>query len=325
MMITGGYGNIGIAVIDECLRRKHNVSVFDIKNKRTIKLAQKYSKKSVKTIWGDVRKPDCLYGKLENIDALIHLAAILPPLSDINPELCKEVNVKGIKNILDEIERCGNKAAIVEVSSASVMGPTQNQNPPVKPDDALSPTDTYSTSKIEAENLVESSSANYCILRLAAVLPTNINIAYFLNMVKIMFDMPLEARCEIVLDIDVAYALVSAAENISNKGALCKKKGFIAGGSKNGCLLTNGTMLKEVFNQIGLRFPNDSLFSKNINGYYLDWYYTDEIQHILGYQNSSFKKWKDIIRKKLGFYRIPIKLFGKNILKWLEKQSNYYS
>ena len=70
--------------------------------------------------------------------------------------------------------------------------------------------------------------------------------------------MPLDARCEIVLDIDVACALVSAAENLANSGKLSGKKGFIAGGKENGCQLTNREMLGAVFEQIGLAFPYPS-------------------------------------------------------------------
>jgi nucleoside-diphosphate-sugar epimerase len=321
--ITGGYGNIGISVIEECLKRGHAVTVFDLDSKRSGKLSRLYLKKNVRTVLGDIAKYPDVRGAVMNQDAIIHLAAILPPLSDTNPELCEQVNIGGIKNILEAIKDAGNKAALVEVSSASVMGPTQNRMPPVKPDDLVDATDTYSSTKIAAEHLVESSGMRYCVLRLAAVLPTNIYIKYFLNMVKVMFDMPLQARCEIVLDIDVAHALVSAAENLTAGGAMCGKRGFIAGGKRQGCQLTNGEMLRAVFDQVGLPFPRDALFSDDINGYYLDWYDTEEIQSLLNYQNHSFGQWKAIIKKKLGSYKALIRIFNRPILKWLENQSRH--
>jgi nucleoside-diphosphate-sugar epimerase len=43
--VTGGYGNIGISVIEECLRRGHSVAVFGLENKRSKKLARRYLKK----------------------------------------------------------------------------------------------------------------------------------------------------------------------------------------------------------------------------------------------------------------------------------------
>ena len=329
--ITGGYGNIGISVIEECLRRGHKVTVFDLDGDRSRKFARRYSKKNVRTVLGDIRKYSDVHGAVAGQDAVIHLAAILPPLSDRNPGLCREVNVSGIENILKAIKAEGNTAALVEVSSASVMGPTQTQAPPVRPDDLVAATDTYSTTKIEAERLVEESGIRHCILRPAAVLPTNIYIKYFLNMIKVMFDMPLSARCEIVLDIDVAHALVSAAESLAgaNHGgalcgsSLCGRRGFIAGGGNQGCQLTNGAMLKAVFAQVGLPFPREELFTHHINGYYLDWYDTEEIQNLLKYQNHSFAQWKGIIEQKLGPYRPLITLLNRPILKWLEKQSRH--
>lgn len=320
ILLTGGFGNIGIAVLEECLKRGHIVTVFELENKRAKRLSKRYSKRSINTIFGDIRNINDVCKAVENQDAIIHLAAILPPLSDEKPELCRAVNVTGIKNILDSIEKNWDRAVLVEVSSASVMGPTQNKEPPVRPTDSVEATDTYSSTKIEAEELVERRCSRYCILRLAAVLPTNINISYFMNMIKVMYDMPLEARCEIVLDIDVASALVSAAEDLYNNGEICCKKGFIAGGKEKGCQLTNRGMLSTVFKQVGLPFPRESLFVTDVNGYYIDWYDTQETQRILRYQNHSFEQWKTIITRRLRRFRILLMLFKRPILSWLENQ-----
>lgn len=324
ILITGGFGNIGISVINECLQRGHSVTVFDLENKRTKKTAKKYARKNVKTIFGDIRKIDDVSNAVRNQDGIIHLAAVLPPLSDKNPQLCAEVNVGGTKNILDSITREGNKAVLVEVSSASVMGPTQHHDKLVTPNDPVAETDTYSKTKIAAEKLVESSGVRSCILRLAGVLPTNINVSYFLTMIKLMFDMPLHGRCEIVLDLDAACALVSAAEDLAGKRNIAGKKGFIAGGEQNGCQLKNREMLKAVFTQIGMTFPREDLFNDNLNGYYIDWYDTKEIENLLHFQNHTFDHWKNIIRRRLGIYQLFITVFNKPIVTWLERQSKRY-
>jgi nucleoside-diphosphate-sugar epimerase len=320
-LVTGGFGNVGMAVLDECLRRGHDLRAFDIPTKRNIKVSRRYARKGVQAAWGDIRKPEDVARAMEGIDAVIHLAAILPPMSDANPELCRQVNVNGIMNILEAIKKGENSAVLVEVSSASVMGPTQGRPPPVKPDDPLHPTDTYSSTKIEAERLVGQAGMRHCVLRLAGVLPTNLNFQYFLSMVKLMFDMPLQARCEIVLDIDVAHALVGAAEALTKGEELNGLRGFIAGGAENGCQLTNSQMLHGVFDQIGMPFPDDSLFSGAQSEYYLDWYDTCETQRLLCYQNHGFQDWKDIIKKKLGPYTLLIKAFRRPIQKWLESRS----
>ncbi len=321
ILVTGGFGNIGIAVLEECLRRGHSVTVFDLESKRSRRLSRKYSRDGLRTVFGDLRNPVDVGKAVAHQDAIIHLAAILPPLSDASPKLCREVNVSGVENLLAAIRGEQSGAVFVEVSSASVMGPTQDRNTPLSPEDPLVATDMYSTTKIEAERLVEGSGIRYCILRLAAVLPTNLNLSYLLNMVRVMFDMPLEARCEIVLDIDVATALVGAAENLHAGGETAGLRGFIAGGRDHGCRLTNGAMLRAVFARLGLPFPGQALFEDQTRGYYLDWYNTEETQRILHYQNHSFEDWKTIVASKLGGFTPVVRAFKAPILAWLERQS----
>ena len=45
-LITGGFGNVGHAIIHELLKKKHNVRVFELKNSKTLKQAKNMVKKS---------------------------------------------------------------------------------------------------------------------------------------------------------------------------------------------------------------------------------------------------------------------------------------
>ena len=324
ILVTGGFGNIGAIVVDECLRRGHTVSVFDVQNKRTQKLARKYGKRNVHVLFGDLRKAEDVSRAVVGQDLVLHLAAILPPVSDAHPDLCQAVNVGGTANLIDALQACTTKAALVLVSSASVMGPTQERIPPVRPDDPLSPMDTYSRTKIEAETLVAASGLRYCILRLAAVLPTVLNYSSLFAMIKLFFDMPLGARCEIVVDLDVAYALVSAAENLLGSGEIAGKRGFIAGGEAQGCQMRTRDLVGVVFRPIGLRIPDESLFSPELDSYYLDWYDTEETQSILRYQRHSVEGWQQIIMKRIRYVRPFLPLFKAAIVRWIEKQSPLY-
>ncbi|MBN1934958.1 MAG: NAD-dependent epimerase/dehydratase family protein [Anaerolineae bacterium] len=324
ILVTGGFGNIGVVVVDECLRRGHIVSVFDVQNRRTEKLARRYGKRNVKVLFGDLRKADDVSRAVVGQDIVLHLAAILPPVSDAHPDLCKAVNVGGTANLIHALQASTKKAALVSVSSASVMGPTQKRTPPVRSDDPLSPTDAYSSSKIAAEALVAASGLRYCILRLAAVLPTVVNYSSVFAMLKLIFDMPLDARCEIVLDLDVAYALVSAAENLLGSGEIAGKKGFIAGGRAQGCQMRTRDLISLVFDPMGLRAPDESLFSPELDSYYLDWYDTEEIQSILRYQRHSAEQWQAIMIGMIRYVRPFLRLFKAGIIRWIEKQSPRY-
>jgi hypothetical protein len=87
-------------------------------------------------------------------------------------------------------------------------------------------------------------------------------------MIKLLFDMPLDARCEIVIDLDAAYALVSAAEDLLGSGEIAAKKGFIAGGKTHGCQMRTCDLVSLLFAPAGLRSPEESLFSSELDSYY---------------------------------------------------------
>ena len=248
ILITGGFGNIGLLVVDECLKRGHKATVFDVPSRRNYRFSRKYAARGVKVFLGSILNDDEIKSAAVDQDAVIHMAAILPPKSEENPGLCNAVNVDGTEKLIKALRLEKTQPAFIEVSSASVMGHTQDRNPPVLPDDSLRSYDVYSSTKIKAESLVEKSGLPFCILRLSAVIPTVINISSLLSMVKILFDMPLDARCEIVFDIDVANALVSTAENATSTKEMLGTKGFIAGGRQNGCQTVVRDFIKSILN-----------------------------------------------------------------------------
>ena len=324
ILVTGGFGNIGVAAVNECLGRGHSVSVFEVRTKRTEKLARRFAKRNVRVFFGDLRKVEDLFPAVVAQDAVIHLAAILPPLSDARPDLCAAVNVGGTANLVHALQTSTPRAALVQVSSASVMGPTQKRSPPLRPSDPLAPTDAYSRSKIEAEALVAASGLRQCILRLAAVMPSVVNLPYLLGMIKVVFDIPLDARCEIVLDLDVAHALVSAAENLLGSGEMDGKRGFIAGGRAQGCQMMTRDMIIASFLPMGLGLPDESLFPPEPDSYYLDWYDTEEAQSILRYQRHTAEQWQAIMMRETRYLRPFIRLFKAGIMEWLERKSPRY-
>ena len=79
-----------------------------------------------------------------------------------------------------------------------------------------------------------------------------------------------------------------------------------------------------LFRPIGFRIPDESLFSKDLNSYYLDWYDTEEIQSLLRYQNTTIEQWSEQILAKVRFVIPLVKLFNERIIRWIEMQSPYY-
>jgi nucleoside-diphosphate-sugar epimerase len=92
VLLTGPFGNIGSHTTAELIRQGHQVRAFDLRTPRTEKVAQRFGDQ-IEVRWGDLRKTDDVRAALENREVIIHLAAVIPPRSDEQPEMAEQVNV----------------------------------------------------------------------------------------------------------------------------------------------------------------------------------------------------------------------------------------
>jgi UDP-glucose 4-epimerase len=339
VLVTGGFGTVGMVTLREALSRGHEVTVFARRAAHNERAARRLRRSLppevdnglLRVHWGDVRDSADLEAAVKDHDAVIHLAAMLPPRCDTHPALCEAVNVGGTKNLVDalrveaarrgagaaertdgsaggavemgarEAARAGGAPALVYVSSVSVMGSTQSKEPPVRADYPPRPSDVHSRTKVAAEALVRGSALPWAILRLSGVMPTS--GFYQLSLARLMFDMSLAARCEIVVDVDAAYALVQAAESLCDGGRIAGKTVFIAGGKDKGCQMSTRDMIGHSLAPLGLKSPRHHLFRADVGSYYLDWYDTAEGQKILGYQRHSVADWQHLSFRRFRLLR----------------------
>jgi len=91
--------------------------------------------------------------KTHKIDTVYHLAAILSAVGEANPDLAWDINMGGLKNILDASVRQGVRR-VFWPSSIGVFGPDA---PKVRApqDTALNPTTMYGVTKVAGELLCE--------------------------------------------------------------------------------------------------------------------------------------------------------------------------
>ena len=326
VLITGAFGNIGKSVIDEALTRNHEVTVFEIENKKTQKEAKKYRKK-LNVIFGDIRNPEEIKKAVEQVDAVIHLAAIIPPASKKHRELTMDVNYGGTVNLINAIKDTNRSIPFIFTSSASVMGPTQHQNRPINRNDPLVITGNYEESKIRCEEFLRKEADNYLIFRLAGVLPafsaTSFMAAF--PLLEEIYDMHHDMRLEMVMSEDVATALVAGAEKLESNSTTKNQAYILGGGEKNGWQLKGGEFLTTLFGALSLQVPDRKYFTQDINNYHLDWYNTSEAQREFNYQNHALDDYLERMRKSFGIYKVPIRLFRPFIAKRLVKMSPYYN
>jgi UDP-glucose 4-epimerase len=326
ILITGAFGNVGKAVIEESCKRGHKIIVFEIDNKKTRKDARKYRNKIEKVLFGDIRNLEDVRKAVQQCDAVIHLAAIIPPISKKHREITMDVNYGGTVNLINAIKEAKRLIPLVFTSSASVMGSTQLQNKLVDRNDPFVVTGNYEESKIKCEEFLKENADGYLVFRLAGVLPTFSAVSFMsaLPFLEEIFDMHPDMRLEMIMAGDVATALVTGAEKLRS-GVTQKNQAYIlGGGEKNGWQLRGAEFLSRLFGALSLPVPEQKYFTQDINGYHLDWYNTKEAQREFDFQNHSIDDYLKHVKKAFMIFKLPLMLFRKLIMKKIVRMSPYY-
>jgi nucleoside-diphosphate-sugar epimerase len=127
ILITGALGQIG-SELSSALKKiygEKNVITSDLK---TTGVADEYQPYETLDILNKTALAEVI--KKHNIDVIYHLAAILSASGEKNPQLCFDVNIIGLYNVL-EVARELNIKQIICPSSIAVFGPeTPRDNTP---------------------------------------------------------------------------------------------------------------------------------------------------------------------------------------------------
>ena len=218
---------------------------------------------------GDVTDPYDVAEACRIVDGVFHLAALLPPRSEVNRESTMQVNVGGTRNLVEALrQRPG--APLIFASSVAAYGVTASETPPIGEDHPLRAHDLYSESKIEAERLVRGSGVPYTILRISAIAVA--------DLVELPDIIPYRAdqRVEYIYIGDAAQALLSAFERPEARGQTYN----IAGGGS--WQVTGGEYIRRFYDALGVEV--DPYFSEVYTA--LDWYDTSR-SRFLGYQRAT--------------------------------------
>jgi len=306
ILLTGATGTVGLATLKHLLKNKTNdIAVFDIKSRKVKRLLKPFKGK-IKIYYGDIAVKDNLLDACKGIDVVIHLAAIIPPLSDDNPSLAERVNVNGTRNLLELVKCYSPGAFFIYGSSISVYG-DRLQNPSIKVSDPLipSPGDEYAKTKLKAEQLIKRSGLTFTIFRITAVMgASNHKIS------KLMFHMPLATPIELVTPNDVGRAFANAP---LKKAALAGKIFNLSGGIT--CQVIYEEFICQAFKNSGLGkldFPQNAFATRNFHcGYYAD---GDDLENILHFRKDSLHNFYKLQQSAIPAYKKTlVSLFRKPI------------
>jgi nucleoside-diphosphate-sugar epimerase len=146
ILVTGGCGYKGHALIPKLLKDGHHVTAFDIQWFGNF--LNPHSNLIV--IKGDIRNIDEV--SLDGVDCIIHLASIAnDPCGDLNPKLTWEVSALATMQLADKAKRAGVKRFIY-ASSGSVYGVKEEDQ--VTEDLELKPISEYNKTKMVAERVL---------------------------------------------------------------------------------------------------------------------------------------------------------------------------
>ena len=229
---------------------------------------------------GDVTDKKQVAKVVGDVDAIIHLAALLPPRSEVNRDLTIRVNVEGTSNIVEAMGSTGK--LLVFASSIAMYGVTASDELPILEHHPPQVHDLYSESKIEAERLIKSSGVDNVTLRIAPIAVA--------DLVELPETIPYrgDQRVEHIYLEDAAYALLSALDESEARG----KTFNIAGGPT--WQMTGAEYIERFYGALGVEVePN---FSEEYTA--VDWYDTSQ-GLFLGYQRTSFNGFLEML-KTLG-------------------------
>jgi UDP-glucose 4-epimerase len=280
---------LGTTVCSKLMEEGFEVRVFDLDTPRNRKSIKEIHGKA-DVIWGDITQPDSVRQALQDMDAVVHMAGILPPVANERPELADKVNVGGTRVLVDLLKAEGQHIPFVFTSSVAVFGPTPQADRPLSPDmDTPCPNETYGQTKLQAENVIRESGIDYVILRLSATLYS----AFSVRDVKRLFSIPLHNRVEFCHPDDTAVAIVNAIKSFD----VVKGNTLVIGGGPDQQMLYKD-MTGAMFGVMGLPLPPAGKFPQEPS--YLDWYDTSRSQQLLRFQRKTFADYLEGYSRELS-------------------------
>jgi nucleoside-diphosphate-sugar epimerase len=270
VLITGGAGSVGRILVSRLRHDERPVRVFDLP---TMSYDGLDGVDGIEIVKGDITDLDTVRRAVDGVEAVIHLAAILPPASERDRARTFAVNVDGTRHIVRALESLAPQATLVFSSSISTYGDTTQESPPVRVSHTQRAIDVYAESKIVGEQLLRDSPVGWVILRIAGIA-----VPAFQEPPALWPFLP-EQRVELVHRDDVVTAIHHATTARAARGKIFN----IAGGVT--WQMTGREYVERLYDLMGVP-PEEATFRTSPG--WVDWYDTQESQQLLRYQNTSY-------------------------------------
>jgi len=151
VLVTGGAGYIGSVLVRQLLTKGYSVRVMDILNFGGESLIGLLSDKNFDFMKGDVRDESSLINAVKDMDAVVHLAAIVgDPACAAEPEIAKETNLDASVRLFEICAVSKTVKRFIFASTCSNYGRMAG-DVFLKEDSPLNPISHYAKLKVEFE------------------------------------------------------------------------------------------------------------------------------------------------------------------------------
>jgi nucleoside-diphosphate-sugar epimerase len=315
VLLTGALGNVGVYTVDALLEEGHDVVACDLESPRARRVASRLDPR-VQVVWGDITDPALLGAALAGVDAVVHLAAIIPPNVDKAPDLARRVNVDATRSLIEKMEASPTARRLVFASSQGVFGDVQDREPPLRVETSVSPTDEYGRHKVACEQAIQESRLRWTILRLGVAVPTRLIGAP--HDPRSGFEISSDARIEFIhpADAGTGFARAVACEQAIGKIL------YIGGGEK--CRMLHADFFNDLMGSIGIGpIPAEAFVPTRVPRFMGDWLDTEESQRLLQYQKRGLSELTADMRRDLGM-AAPLLRLLRPLVTWLLLRGSPY-
>ena len=159
--MTGVSGNMGSEALKQTFELP-NVEFIRIilrntnKNQKLAKRLKKLYKNKIDIIFSSIDNQEACEQLVTNVDYVLHMAAVIPPLSDNSPQRSYDCNRCGTVALVNAIKKQNPMVKYIHISTIAVYGNRNEKHPFGRVGDPLliSPFDAYAKDKLYAERYV---------------------------------------------------------------------------------------------------------------------------------------------------------------------------
>jgi nucleoside-diphosphate-sugar epimerase len=308
VLVTGAFGLVGKETVKRLVADGRRVVATDLGTPANRRAAES-GPDGVEAHWVDLTDSNQVDRLISEVSpaTIIHLAAVIPPPIYRNAKLARKVNVDATAALVRAAETQPNPPRFLQASSNAVHGARNPHRTTdlLRPDTPPRPFDLYGGHKLEAEEHVRSSSLEWVVLRLGAVLSADATMRVDIDGVIFGTLLPTDGRVHTVDVRDVASAF-AAATTADVVGEI-----LLVGGDESHHV-RQGDVGKALAAAAGLvgAVPNGRPGNpdSDVDWFVTDWMDTARAQQALSFQHHSWSDLLAAMSSHMGWKRPPLRL-----------------